>query len=226
MFKALLFDFDGLLMDTESPEVEIWREIYAGYGVEFPMDIWIREVVGSTIANFDVAAHLATVTGQTLDLKAMYQKAYALRLERLSRLPAMPGVLEMLSSARALGLRMAVVSSSPHPWVDGYLAQLEIADFFEIVICQEDAPRIKPAPDLYLKALAGLKLPADECLAFEDSLNGVTATRRAGLRVVGVPNAVTVHAGCLPADLVLSSLQELPLVEILTRLDGHSLLKR
>lgn len=219
MIKALLFDFDGLLMDTESPEVHIWQEIYAEHGAQFPMDIWLRDVVGSTLANFDVVAHLAAVTGRSLDLPAIHERARTSRLERQSRLPAMPGVTRMLASARALGLRMAVVSSSPHWWVDRYLRQLQITDFFEFVICREDAPRLKPAPDLYLKAMHSLQLPTAECLAFEDSPNGVLAAKSAGLRVVGVPNPVTAHAGRLKADLVLSSLEETPLEEILERIE-------
>ncbi len=217
MIKALLFDFDGLLMDTESPEVQIWQEIFAEHGAQFPMDIWLRDVVGATLANFDVAAHLAAVTGQTLDLPAIHERVRTSRLERQSRLPAMPGVTQTLASAHALGLRMVVVSSSPHWWVDGYLRQLQITGFFEFAICREDAPRLKPSPDLYLEAMRRLQLPAAECLAFEDSPNGVLAARRAGLRVVGVPNPVTTHAGRLDADLILSSLEELPLEEIL----GH-----
>lgn len=218
MIKALLFDFDGLLMDTESPEVQIWQEIYAEHGAQFPMDTWLRDVVGSTLANFDVAAHLAAVTGRTLDLHAIHERARTSRLERQSRLSALPGVTQTLASARALDLRMAIVSSSPHWWVDGYLCQLHITDFFETVVCREDAPRLKPAPDLYLEAMRRLRLAAGECLAFEDSPNGVLAAQRAGLRVVGVPNPVTAHAGRLDADLVLSSLEELPLEEILERL--------
>lgn len=215
MIKALLFDFDGLLMDTESPEVQIWQEIYAEQGAQFPMDIWLRDVVGATLSNFDVAAHLAAVTGRTLDLPAIHERVQTSRLERQSRLSALPGVTRVLTLARTLGLRMAIVSSSPHSWVDGYLRQLQITGFFEFVICREDAPRLKPAPDLYLEAMHRLQLPAVECLAFEDSPNGVLAAKRAGLRVVGVPNPVTAHAGRLDADLVLSSLEEIPLEEIL-----------
>lgn len=215
MIKALLFDFDGLLMDTESTEVQIWRNIYGGYGADFPLDTWVHKVVGSTDANFDAAANLAAVTGRTLDLPAIRRQARSLRLELQSRLPALPGVHAILPSARSLGLRQAIVSSSPHWWVDGYLRQLQITDFFESVICREDAAQVKPAPDLYLKALERLGLPAEEGLAFEDSPNGVLAARRAGLRVVGVPNPVTAQAGRLEADLVLSSLEEFPLEELL-----------
>jgi beta-phosphoglucomutase-like phosphatase (HAD superfamily) len=125
----------------------------------------------------------------------------------------------MLADASRLGLRLAIVSSSPHWWVDGYLVQLALTGSFERVICREDAAQVKPAPDLYLKALESLGLPAAECLAFEDSPNGVLAARRAGLKVVGVPNPVTAQAGPLPADLILSSLAEHPLEVILEHFD-------
>jgi HAD superfamily hydrolase (TIGR01509 family) len=219
MIKTLLFDFDGLLMDTESPEVQIWRDIYAGHGVDFPLDTWIRHVVGSTDANFDAAAHLASVTGRALDLPALRQQARATRLDIQSRLPALPGAYRILAAARLLGLRQAIVSSSPHWWVDGYLRQLQITDFFEFVICREDAAQVKPAPDLYLKALECLSLPPEEGLAFEDSPNGVLAAHRAGLRVVGVPNPITAQAGRLPAELVLSSLEEISIEELLEHFD-------
>lgn len=219
MIKALLFDFDGLLMDTETPEVRIWEEIYARHGVDFPLDLWIHSVVGASAANFDAAAHLASVTGQDLDLPALRQYARTTRLEIQSQLPALPGADAILAAARSLNLRLAIASSSPHWWVDGYLRQLKIASFFEFVICREDVVNVKPAPDLYLKAIESVQFPAEECLAFEDSPNGVLAAQRAGLRVVGVPNAITSQAGRLPADLVLSSLDEIPLEKILERID-------
>ncbi|MCS7011893.1 MAG: HAD-IA family hydrolase [Anaerolineales bacterium] len=220
MIQALFLDFDGLLMDTETPEVEAWQKIYAEYGVSFPMDIWLRDVVGSTLANFDVAAYLAQVTGRDLDTVALHEQVRRERLRTQAQLSAMPGVSHFLTSARALGLRLAVVSSSPHAWVDGYLRQLRITDFFETVVCREDAPRFKPAPDLYLEALHRFQLSPRQAIAFEDSPNGVLAAKRAGLRVVGVPNPVTAHAGRLDADLILRSLDELPLQEILVKLAG------
>jgi HAD superfamily hydrolase (TIGR01509 family) len=219
MIQALLFDFDGLLMDTESPEVEIWRQIYAGHGVDFPLATWIERVVGSTDDNFDPARHLADLTGKPLDPPAIRQEARRLRLEVQARLPALPGVHAMIAAAARRHLRQAIVSSSPHWWVDGYLKQLEITSFFEHVICREDAARVKPAPDLYLKAIERLRLLPEACLAFEDSPNGVRAAQAAGLRVVGVPNPITAHAGALPADLRLGSLNEMSLEEILDHFD-------
>jgi putative hydrolase of the HAD superfamily len=219
MLTALLFDFDGLIMDTESVEVAIWQEIYAGYGVEFPLGTWIQKVVGSSDAAFDPAAHLASLTGADFDPPTLRQSARDLRLERQALLPALPGVSELLSAARTRGMQLAIVSSSPHWWVDGYLRQLDLTAFFSPVICREDAERVKPAPDLYLKALESLHLPAQACLAFEDSPNGVLAAQRAGLKVVGVPNPITSHAGRLPADLVLAALSSVSLEELLEHFD-------
>ncbi len=207
MPTALLFDFDGLIMDTESAELAIWQEIYAAHGVTFPIDTWIQKVVGATIANFDPAVQLVHLSGRDLDVTDLHQNAKMLRAERCSRLGALPGALELAAEARRSGLRLAIVSSSPHAWVDGYLRQIGASQLFDLIICREDAPRLKPAPDLYLKALECLGLPAQECLAFEDSPNGILAAQRAGLRVVGVPNPVTAHAGALQAELVLPTLK-------------------
>ena len=215
MIKALIFDFDGLIMDTESPEVEAWESIYAEYGQTFPMEVWVRDVVGSAASNFDPAAHLAGLTGQVLDGPALHTRARTERLEKQGQLSALPGVLDYLRSARRLGLRLAIASSSSHEWVEKYLRQLSLLDAFEVIICRGDAPRIKPEPDLFLAALNALHLPASDVLVFEDSPNGILAARRAGLRVVAVPNPITARGSIGEADLRLASLTAMPLKHLL-----------
>jgi HAD superfamily hydrolase (TIGR01509 family) len=217
MIQALIFDFDGLILDTETPEVQIWQDLYSRYGQEFPLDEWVRTVVGSTVANLDPVARLEKLTGQSLDRIALHEQAHRTRLDWQVSLPPMPGVTDTLESARRLGLRLAVASSSPHGWVDAYLKRLDFWDQFDAVICREDAPRLKPSPDLFLAALSTLHLHADQALAFEDSPNGVRAAQAAGLRVIGVPNAITARLGPLPADLVLASLSDLPLPGVLAQ---------
>jgi HAD superfamily hydrolase (TIGR01509 family) len=219
MIKALLFDFDGLIMDTESPEVQVWQAIFAEQGVDFPLDIWLRDVVGGTSANFDPAAYLASVTGRTFELSALHEQARIFRLEALTRLPALPGVMDTLAAAKRLGLRLAIASSSPHHWVDLYLRQLDLCETFDAVICREDVPAVKPAPDLFLTALSALGVSAGEALVFEDSPNGILAANRAGVRVVAVPNPITKHASLAGADLVLDSLADLPLEGLLEKLE-------
>lgn len=220
MIQALIFDFDGLIMDTESAEVEAWQAVYAEYGQEFPLDDWVREVVGSTTANFDPALHLAHLTGCALNQSALRERVLADRLARQAALAAMPGVVSILQQAKRLGLRLAIASSSPHAWVEGYLRQLELLEEFEAILCREDVARVKPAPDLFLKVLQVLDLAPSEALVFEDSPNGVLAAKRAGLRVIAIPNPVTERGDFRDADLILRSLSDLPLIEILQRVEA------
>jgi HAD superfamily hydrolase (TIGR01509 family) len=218
VINALIFDFDGLIFDTESPDVEAWQAIYAEHGQEFPLRTWIEKVVGASAANFDAAAHLAGLTGRRLDLETLHARERAYRLERQAVAPARPGVEDCLIAARRLGLSLAIASSSPHRWVDGYLKQLDLTKYFDRVIAREDAANGKPAPDLFLAALAALGVPAGEALAFEDSPNGVLAAVRAELRVVLVPNPVTAQVKIEGATLQLASLAELPLPDLLKNL--------
>jgi len=222
MIQALIFDFDGLILDTETPEVQIWQDLYSRYGQQFPLDEWVRTVVGSTDSNLDPVARLEELIAAPLDRQALHAQAHRTRLDWQASLPPMPGVADYLDSARRLGLRLAVASSSPHSWVDAYLKRLHFYDLFDAVICREDAPRLKPFPDLFLAALSSLHLRADQALALEDSPNGIRAAQAAGLRVVGVPNSITARLGPLPADLALASLSDLPLADVLARF-GHTL---
>jgi putative hydrolase of the HAD superfamily len=219
LIKALIFDFDGLILDTESSIVDGWKEIYAGYGQEFPLQVWIRDVVGTTNATFNPAAHLAALTGQNLDLPALHARVELNHLEVVSKLAPLPGVVNYLAAARRLGLRLAVASSSSHNWVEGHLRRLGLLDNFEVILCREDVRQIKPDPELFLTTLEALKLQADEALVFEDSLNGVLAARRAGMRVVAVPNLITTQTTIEDASLVLASLAELPLEDLLKQME-------
>lgn len=225
MIQALIFDFDGLILDTETPEVQIWQDLYASYGQEFPLDEWVRTVVGAAVANLDPLAKLERLTGLPLDRLALQEQALRTRQGWQAVLPPLPGVADYLDTARCQGLRLAVASSSPHTWVDGFLRRLGFFDLFDAIICREDAPRIKPEPDLFLAALSALHVRANQALAFEDSPNGVKAAKAAGLRVVGVPNAITSRLGPLPADLTLASLSDLALSGLLERF-GDSLVLR
>jgi HAD superfamily hydrolase (TIGR01509 family) len=182
VIQALIFDFDGLILDTESPELQIWQDIYDEYGQEFPVDEWVRTVVGATVANLDPVTRLEELTGKKLDHQTIHDQAHRRRLEWQATLPPLPGVAEYLDSARLQGLRLGIASSSPHAWVDGYLRRLGFESLFDTVICREDAARIKPHPDLYLRAQSVLGVKAEQAIAFEDSPNGVKAARAAGRR--------------------------------------------
>jgi HAD superfamily hydrolase (TIGR01509 family) len=212
MLKALIFDFDGLILDTETPEVLVWQSIYKDHGFELPVNEWEKTVGGYGVSNFDAAEHLSLLSSGRLDpvsLKFRYRKEASVII---SVSPVLSGVISMIEQARESGLQVAIGSSSPHLWVDTHTKRLGIFHYFDHIICADDvAPgRTKPNPDIYLKALEQLNVKNDEAVVFEDSVNGVLAARYAGIFVVAVPNPLTAKMG-VSGDITVSSLAELSL---------------
>ncbi len=208
--RSLIFDFDGLILDTETPDFQVWQAIYREYGHELPLRSWASILGGHGISTFNAARHLADLTGGDPDAETLRLRQQRQSDAMLLAQPVMPGVIPLLDQARAAGLKLAIASSSPHEWVDGHCARLGLLDRFDRVLCAEDVPpgRTKPNPDLYLKALEVLGVQAGEAVVFEDSFNGVKAARAAGIFVVAVPNPVTSLLGVDGADLTLKSLED------------------
>lgn len=212
--RGLIFDFDGLIVDTESAIYQAWRELYASQGQELALAEYVR-CVGSTFAQFDPIAELDARLGTVPDWPSLLehkdQRVRELHLE----LGPLPGVREWLREAAALELPCAVASSSSRHWVEGWLARLDLRGFFAAVITRDDVGRVKPAPDLFLSAAAALALHPQECLVLEDSRNGLLAAQAAGIRCLIVPGQVTLGSDFGGAWRVASSLAELPLASLL-----------
>jgi HAD superfamily hydrolase (TIGR01509 family) len=217
--KALIFDFDGLILDTETPDVHAWERIYAEYGIRFPLESWGQIIGGTGASDFDAALHLQGLLSDRLDLDGLKRRQNHLSHSLLDQQPMMPGVLAYLREAKRLNLKLAIASSSSHSWVDGHARRLGVFDFFDEVICADDVEigRTKPYPDLFLLALQRLQVRADEAIVFEDSPNGVRAARSAGIFVVAVPNPVTSLLSIENANLTLRSLEDLSLSDLLNK---------
>ena len=214
MIKALVFDFDGLIVDTEVPIFRAWQRIYREHGQELPLDQWLR-IIGTASGPFDPVIDLAKKTGTKLDereLKALevlyYQEATALQ-------QLLPGVVDYLVNARELGLKTAIASSSTRKWVMDHLNRFGIGGHVDAVVTREDVKRTKPDPDLYVTALQRLHVSPAEAIAFEDSSNGVQSAKAAGLFCVAVPNPLTADLDLSEADLRLLSLDAMPLRDII-----------
>lgn len=215
--RGLLFDFDGLLVDTETTTLASWREVYSDHGHELPLEVWASTI--GTIGGFDPVAYLEELVGP-VDREALLARHRERDLALADLEELRPGVLEYLEEAAALGLAIAIVSSSSRSWIDRHLGRLQRTEHFDaIVTADRDAERAKPRPTLYLEALDRLGLEASEGVALEDSPNGVRAAKAAGLFCVAVPNGVTASLGLDEADLVVRSLEDLPLRDLL-RLAG------
>jgi beta-phosphoglucomutase-like phosphatase (HAD superfamily) len=214
--KALVFDFDGLILETETPAFETWSEIYREHGHELPRERWVQNVGASTWA-FDALEHLASLATTPFDRDAIKARRAARNAELVAALDAMAGVREYFGDAARLGLKVAVASSASDAYVCGHLERLALRDGIAVVVCRDHVARGKPHPDLYLRAIQDLGVAAREALAFEDSPNGVAAAKAAGLRCVAVPNAITSTLDLSGADLRLDSLRAVSLEELIAR---------
>ena len=218
MLRALIFDFDGLILDTETPEVLVWQSIYKEHGFELPVEEWEKTVGGYGLSDFDPALNLSLLSQGRLD-PASLKARYRLEADAIIHAnPILPGIMDMIYAGKKHGLKVAIGSSSSHSWVDTHTKRLDIYHHFDHIICQDDvAPgRTKPHPDIYLKALDTLNVNKDEAVVFEDSPNGALASKRAGIFVVAVPNPLTAKMN-VQGDLTVSSLAELSFQDLINR---------
>ena len=215
--RAFLFDFDGLILDTETASRAGWQWLYGEHGHELPPEKW--QLMVGTVGGWDPWGHLEELVGEPLDRGPLNERRYAHELSLLETEELRPGILDYLEAAERLGLKRAIVSSASRQWIDMHLARLERAVGWDaIVTADHDPERAKPRPTLYLEALEELGVEPGEAIAFEDSPNGAKAAKAAGVYVVGIPNDVTRDLGLADAaDTVVDSLAELPPDELLAR---------
>jgi HAD superfamily hydrolase (TIGR01509 family) len=195
-------------VDTEWAIYQAWLRTFQKHGHDLPLEMYTR-CIGSDFATWSPKTHLEELSGLAFDWHDLDARRQEEILGELTHEGTMPGVIELSDQLARAEIRRAVVSSSSHHWVDGWLAKLAFADRFETVVCRGDAPRIKPAPDLYQEAALRLGLDPSACLVIEDSLNGVKAAKAAGMTVWVVPNRVTAGLDFSAADRIFSSLVEL-----------------
>lgn len=185
--KAIIFDFDGTILDTETTEFRRWQELYRAHDRELSLSDWQRGI--GTWGAFDPWAGLPDeIQARREEVQAeLHDKIHDSIREQGLR----PGVRQVLQSVRPAGLKLALATSSDRDWVTRWLSQHDLLDVFEAMATRYDVERVKPDPALYLLAAERLGVRPSECLAVEDSLNGATAAVAAGMRVVVVPNEVT-----------------------------------
>lgn len=213
MIRAIVFDFDGLILDTEEPVYRSWLEVYHAHGEELPFERWVQ-IVGSTTAGFHPQHHLEERLGRSLPQDVL-DRRIGRRTEMILAQEVLPGVVRLIQEARATGLKLGVASSSTSEWVKGHLARLGILESFDCMRCRDDVVNAKPDPDLYLAVLECLGVGAAEAIAIEDSPNGVLAAKRAGLLCVAIPNSITARLDLGQADLQLASLADVTLAQLL-----------
>jgi HAD superfamily hydrolase (TIGR01509 family) len=220
LIRALVLDFDGLILDTETPLRAAWEEIYREAGLAVSPVEWAAFLgtAADPPAAYDlIERHL----GRSVDREALRLRCLTRENEFLAKEVPLPGVRDVLDEAGRMRLLLAVASSSERAWVEGHLARFTLRHRFDAVVCAEDVVHTKPFPDLYVEALRRLGVAPADAIAFEDSVHGVRAAKDAGLFCVAVPNRVTRHLKFSDADLIMTSLAERPLNELIREVEAR-----
>jgi putative hydrolase of the HAD superfamily len=209
MLKALIFDFDGVIIDTELARFLSWKEAFSWYGIDLKKEEWLQ-YLGIPGIIFDPIKILSTKIGKKINREDVDIKRKPIFWNLAEKMTINPGVLDYLKEAEKLEIKLAIASSSEKKWVVEYLIKLKIRDFFQVLKNSDDVEKIKPYPDLYLEALKALKIEKKEAIAIEDSEVGAEAAKKAGIFCVFVPNGLNKGMKNINANINLDSLSDLP----------------
>lgn len=214
MIEAIVFDFDGVMLDTETPDFQTWHEIYESHGIELTKENWAK-VVGHINSDFDPAAFLVESAGLTIDVEE-------LRAQRLNRFreivygsALMPGVEALINVCVENGIHLAVASNADSWWVRRHLENHKVIEHFGAIRTSEDVPKPKPAPDVYLAALEAIGVEPSRAIAFEDSPPGIASAHAAGIHTIAVPNSVTRHYDLGRAHRTIESIEHVTIDELM-----------
>lgn len=216
MTRAIVFDFDGLLMDTESTSFLSWQYEWTQWGLTLEVASFFANHGGDVTD--DRYATLAAAVGPRFDRAVSHRRRVAYRDKLHEQLDLADGLRGWLDEAAGLGLRLAVASSSPRQWLTTHLGRVGVLDTFDVLAAGDEVARHKPAPDVYQLALGRLSLSGAAAVAVEDTAHGVAAAHAAGMRCIAIPNPFVTPDRVSHADLVLSSASELSLTDALRQL--------
>ena len=220
MIQALIFDFDGLILDTETPCFRSWQEVFREHGKDLSVEDWAL-LIHRSVEPADPVERLEQCLGYPVDRQVIGNRRMERELELLAAEQPLPGVDDILAEAEKLRLKLAVASNSSRDWVTGHLARLGLRARFDSILCADDVGPIKPDPAIYRATLDTLHLQAYQVLAFEDSPRGILAAKRAQIYCIAVPNPVTRGMDMPQADLTLASLADVPLQRLLALASGN-----
>lgn len=202
------------MVDTESPEFESWNLMYRSYDVELNREIWTN-AIGRGRGYFDVYQHLSDLTGHSID-KNTIQTERQLCYEKLVKpQPLLPGVRTFLDEADKLNVQLAIASSSTHQWIEDHLEPRGVLSRFSVISTADEAKNKKPDPEIYLNAIQRLRIHPENAIAIEDSVNGLTAAKKAGIFCIAVPNLMTQEMDFSQADVRVKSLADVSLTEMI-----------
>jgi len=204
--KAILFDMDGVIVDSEPLHFEAHKKALAQFGIELTLEDYMKfGVSAGDEALYEKMSELFGVLINKSEISKIKKQFYREIFNEKGKM--IPGVLEALRTF-SKKYKLAVVSSGSMNAIEFVLEKLDIKNYFNLIVCGEDAKRAKPFPDLYLKAIELLSLEKESCVAIEDSETGIAAAKDAGIKCIAIPNEFTKNQDVSRADMILSSIKE------------------
>lgn len=205
MLKAVLFDLDGVIVDSEPLHFEADMLTMRDYGVEISEEVLISyvgtsgpEMWAELIVQYGIPDTLPGIIARQLrHKKGLLAKA---------KLTAIEGIPELLRNIKGAGMRIALASSSSRFFIESVIENLGIAGYFEVVASGEEVARSKPAPDVFLRAAELLQIHPEDCVVIEDSANGVNAAKAAGMRAIGFVNLNSGVQDLSAADVIVDAI--------------------
>lgn len=217
MIKAVIFDCDGLLVDTETAWYEAYYEVFQAYGVNLPLHLYAKSIGNSKFEDFNPLKYFQECIDTKIDIKSIHTKIRKKHKMLMKDVELRPGVKDYLLRAKSLGLRIGLASSSESVWVEEYLQKYNIREYFDTVKTSDMVINVKPEPDLYLEAIRSLGIKGNEAIAFEDSLIGLEAAKKAGLYCVVVPNKATRGFTFEGYNIIMKSMEDMTLDEVIAK---------
>jgi len=215
MAKAVIFDMDGVISDTQILHVAADVAVMRRYGIKLTEKDIGEKFAG--IIDKEMFGNLFKMYGISTDIQEAIKEKWKIMMARADdSIKPLVGVLELIDNLKKEKFRLAVASSSPLIFIDTVLSKLNIKDKFEVIASGEEVQRGKPNPEIFLLTARRLKIPPNECLVIEDSLNGMIAAKRAGMRCIGFvrKNKITASRNSYPADLLINDLRKLTVERI------------
>lgn len=214
MIKALIFDMDGVIIDSEPIQTQVTMDVMEEIGLT-PTESEIYEFVG--VRNVEMWNTLKKRYDIEESIEQLLEKQKYYKKERFFNIKLEPidGVPDLLRAAERKGLKIALATSSPKYLAEYVLESVNLATFFDVLVTADDVSKGKPDPEIYLKAAEALGVLPEECLVIEDACFGIMAAKSAGMKCIGFKNPNSGNQDTSIADYVVSSLREINLDDII-----------
>jgi HAD superfamily hydrolase (TIGR01509 family) len=213
---AVVFDFDGVIIDTETARYEVWMKLFEEYGQILPRDIWVKSI-GRSEYVINPYQLLKNMTGKDIDVDKLRVYEKQLEDEYIAKKPLNPGLIDRINEVKSAGGHLAIASSSSRMYVEKHLRNRDILRYFDLLVCRDDVNRHKPNPEPYRKAVESLGADVSYSFAVEDSPSGIESAVAAGLFCIALAGNMTRDMNLTRAHIIADSLKDITFKSLIER---------